>query len=137
VFVWRNRSTASPDRIIAAIIATAPLLMPYYLDYDLLLLAVPAVLLAGEMVGREPARLIPGRDRWLIRLWIGFYLLLLINPALTQASGFNLAVPMLAAIATISILRIRPEQIVLLGTAIIDDEPRILRIGSAYHALAS
>jgi hypothetical protein len=43
------------DRLIAATIATTPLLMPFYFDYDLLLLSVPAVLLAVEMTRRHEA----------------------------------------------------------------------------------
>jgi hypothetical protein len=35
-------------RLISATIVSMPLLMPYYMDYDLLLLAVPAVLFAEE-----------------------------------------------------------------------------------------
>ena len=36
------------DRLIAATIAAMPLLMPFYFDYDLLLLAIPAVLVAAN-----------------------------------------------------------------------------------------
>jgi hypothetical protein len=39
-------------RLIAATIISMPLLMPYYMDYDLLLLAVPAALFAGEWLAR-------------------------------------------------------------------------------------
>jgi hypothetical protein len=134
IFVWRSRAIVCRDRVIAAVIATAPLLMPYYLDYDLLLLAIPATLLAAETVGREPARWVLSRDRWLVRLWIGLYLLLLINPGLTGTIHCNLAVPLLAAIATISILRTRPEKLVLVATPMFDDT---LRLGPVFRALAS
>src|SRR2546430_4183331 len=47
--LWKSsRRTASPDRAIAATIAAMPLLMPFYFDYDLLLLAVPATLYAAR-----------------------------------------------------------------------------------------
>ncbi len=55
----RQRATdpTHRDRFIAATIAMMPLLMPYYMDYDLLLLAVPAVLLAAEAArAGAPAR---------------------------------------------------------------------------------
>jgi len=39
-------------RLIAATIISMPLLMPYYMDYDVLLLAVPAVLFAQEWLAR-------------------------------------------------------------------------------------
>jgi hypothetical protein len=103
--IWRNRKSTSRDRIIAAVIATAPLIMPYYLDYDLLLLAVPAVLLASEMIDRDSSQPLPKGDVWLIRLWIAFFLLLLINPALTKVLQVNLSVPMLTAIAGLAIAR--------------------------------
>jgi hypothetical protein len=137
ISVWRNCTMASADRIIAAVIATSPLLMPYYLDYDLLLLAIPAVLLAAEIIGSKQTAPTTSRDRWLIRLWIGFYLLLLINPGLTQATGFNLSVPVLAAIATISILRIRPSSVVMATTSLDRDNFDSLRIIPSSRALAS
>lgn len=39
------------DRLIAATIAAMPLVMPFYFDYDLLLLAIPAVLYGAERMG--------------------------------------------------------------------------------------
>jgi hypothetical protein len=132
--IWRHRKTAAPDRIIAAVIATAPLLMPYYLDYDLLLLSVPAVLFAAETISRPSTA---PRDRRLTRLWIAFYLLLLVNPALAQATQINFAVPLLTAIASISIARIRPDQTLLIPASHLDDEPEVLRVGSPWRALAS
>ena len=68
--IWRSRKSPSRDCVIAAVIAATPLLMPYYLDYDLLLLAIPAVLLAVEMIDRDSAQPLPKADIWLIRLWI-------------------------------------------------------------------
>ncbi len=137
LFILRHRRTASRDRLICALITTAPLLMPYYLDYDLLLLAIPATLLAAEMVGREPAREISIRDQWLIRVWIALYVLLLINPGLTGTLHCNLAVPLLTVISAISIFRLRPEPLVLVGTPIMDDLDGHLRIAPVFQALAS
>jgi hypothetical protein len=110
--IWQQRKSASPDRLIAAVVAASPLLMPYYLDYDLLLLAIPATLLAGEIIRRHPSEPLAPRDRWLIRCWIALFLLLLINPGLTNTISCNLAVPLLAAIATLQIMRatLKPAQ---------------------------
>jgi hypothetical protein len=132
--IWRNRSTQSRDRTIAAVIVTAPLLMPYYLDYDFLLLAVPAVLLAREMIARSAS--IVAVDRWLIALWISLYLLLLFNPSFTQATGFNLCVPVLAAIAIISIVRISSPATVSMPAAELEDRV-LFEIKTKYRALAS
>jgi alpha-1,2-mannosyltransferase len=105
ICVWRNHKNGSRDRLIAAVIAAAPLIMPYYLDYDLLLLSIPAVLLAAEMIDRGPAQTMPRKEAWLIRLWVGLFLLLLINPGLTSVLHMNLSVPLLAGIAGLSIAR--------------------------------
>jgi hypothetical protein len=50
-------SPAARDRTLAAAVTAMPLLMPYYMDYDLLLLVVPAVLLTAERcAGADLAR---------------------------------------------------------------------------------
>ncbi len=104
----------SLDPVIAATIATMPLLMPFYFDYDLMLLAVPAVLLAGEKLGRMrqiQSHLIPcdcardilqcayPADRWLVRIWAAMYLWMGINPGMTGFTRVNLTVPMLCMVA--------------------------------------
>jgi hypothetical protein len=103
--IWRNRKSTSRDRIISAVITSAPLVMPYYLDYDLLLLAIPAILLASEVLSRDPAQPMPKRDAWLIRLWAALYLLLLVNPGLTGILHVNIGTILLTAIAGLSIAR--------------------------------
>lgn len=103
--IWRNRKSEVRDRMIAAVITAAPLIMPYYLDYDLLLLSIPVVLLAVEVIDRGPAKPLPARDAWLIRLWTLFFLLLMVNPMLTNLLQVNLSVPLLTAIAGLMIAR--------------------------------
>ena len=96
---FRSRTAADRatrrDRLIAAAIASTPLLIPYYLDYDLLLLAVPAVLLAGEL-----AR--PGdwakADRWMLRAWVALYLWSYLNPGVSGMIRVSLTVPLVAAV---------------------------------------
>ena len=99
-------------RLIAATIAATPLLVPFYFDYDLLLLAVPAVLLAGEMLrhGRAadaPATgaALPRADRWLLLAWPALYAWLMINADVAEKTRLNLAVPLLAVVAGLSIAR--------------------------------
>jgi hypothetical protein len=97
----------SRSRLIAATIAATPLLMPFYFDYDLLLLAVPAVLLAGEILRRknvESGRL-PAADRWLLLAWPALYAWLMVNADVAEKTRVNLAVPLLAAVAGLSIAR--------------------------------
>jgi hypothetical protein len=93
------------DRLIAATIAATPLLMPFYFDYDLLLLSVPAVLLAGEVVARPPGVRIDRLQRILIGAWIMLYVWLMVNGALAKASGVNVGVLLLGVVCALSILR--------------------------------
>lgn len=104
--VWRLRRSGdimSLDRLIAATIASMPLLMPYYMDYDLLLLAVPAVLLAGEWIGSKAA---PCRADWmLLWSWTALFLAMYVSPGLAGRTRLNLAVPLIALVAGGSIAR--------------------------------
>jgi len=105
---WRTAASRpaqriTRDRLIAATITAMPLLMPFYFDYDLLLLAIPATLFAADRL-QHPAAPAPG-DRWLIRCWIALYAWLLVNPGLARLTHFNLTVPLLAATALLLIAR--------------------------------
>jgi len=94
---WTGQTRwAARDRLIAATIVTSPLLMPFYFDYDLLLLAVPAVLVAGEMTRRDALSI---SDRWLIRTWMILGGWLLVNPGLARMSHINLATILLACLS--------------------------------------
>lgn len=102
-------NAVSRDRLIAATIATMPLLMPFYFDYDLMLLAIPAVLFANEFVngshGRDAHATKNPRDRWLVRAWIALFLWMLINPGIAGKTHINLTVPLLTIVATLLIHR--------------------------------
>lgn len=84
-FYWRGRiDELARDRIISVMILATPLLMPFYFDYDLLLLAVPAALAAREAIAR-------GYDeRGVTLAWAALYAWLVVKPhvaALTHANG--------------------------------------------------
>ena len=89
------------DHLIAVTIAITPLLMPFYFDYDLLLLAVPAVLLAAQLLKRSETP----REPMLIGVCVLLYLWLMVNPDVAERFRINLAVPMLAAVALILLRR--------------------------------
>lgn len=92
------------DRLLSAAIVTMPLVMPYYMDYDLVLLAVPAVLLAREWVtSRAEQR--SRSDRWLLAAWVIIYVATFANPALAEQTRINLTVVALTAVAGLSIAR--------------------------------
>jgi hypothetical protein len=86
----------TPDAIIAATIAAMPLLMPFYFDYDLLLLAIPVTLFAASCV-ETPSLL--RRHSLLIKTLIALYLWSEINPGIAGSTRVNLDVPLLTAAA--------------------------------------
>jgi hypothetical protein len=93
------------DRLIAATIAAAPLLMPFYFDYDLLLLAVPAVLVAAEWAGRDRHRL-DMTDHRLLTFAAALYCWQMINTDVGEKIHLNGAVALLACVATLLIARV-------------------------------
>ncbi len=79
--IYRTRSGGGVrrDRLIAATILAMPLLMPFYFDYDLLLLAIPLTLIAAERLHRPELR--SKVDLWQTRLCIALFFCLFVNPA--------------------------------------------------------
>jgi hypothetical protein len=75
----RNRSFSQRDQLIAATISAMPLLMPFYFDYDLLLLSVGIVVYAADRQNRRAGELVENwEDRWLVRVWMLVFLILLL-----------------------------------------------------------
>jgi Glycosyltransferase family 87 len=99
--VWKIRSDPRRlDRLIAASIASMPLLMPYYMDYDLTLLAVAAVLCAIDAIRH-------GLDKSILFAWVGFYAVAQINPATAGFTPVIAAVPFLAILSVLLIRKAR------------------------------
>jgi hypothetical protein len=93
--------------------------MPFYFDYDQLLLAVPAVLFAAEWLRRPAAYSTTKLDRLLLIVWPIYYCVLILNPDIAEATHANLAVPLLATIAVANIARLRqPGHIIPVATPI-------------------
>ena len=84
------------DRLIAGSVACTPLLIPYFMDYDLLVLAVPTVLFAGAVIRRG---VMSTADQWALRTWVALYLWVYVNPGLSGLVRVSLTVPLLAAVA--------------------------------------
>jgi hypothetical protein len=112
--------TARRDRLIAATVATMPLVMPFYFDYDLLLLAIPAVLFAAEASRGSAAlrdstelaevcgvaqrsRGIP--ERLIVPAFCVLYAWLVVNPDVAERTRVNGAVPLLAVLAGLLVAR--------------------------------
>ncbi len=95
----RNDDSISPDRVISLTILAMPLLMPFYFDYDLLLLAVPAALIARERLETGQA------DRRLTIAWCVLFGLMMINSPIGAMTRVNGTVILMMTIATILIAR--------------------------------
>lgn len=106
------------DRIIAATIVCTPLIMPFYFDYDQLLLSVAAVLFARERLHRQstPLRKVDQcekRDRWIVRLWPAWYVWLMINPDVALHTRVNFTVILLAGVAGLLVARaMKPREMI-------------------------
>jgi hypothetical protein len=97
--------------------------MPFYFDYDLLLLAVPAVLLASEMLARPVgARTCPA-DRWLIASWCSLFLWMMVNPGLANMSHVNGTVILLSCVASLLITRAIRGDALPVATDIVSNIP--------------
>ena len=80
---FRARSAGA---LIAATLAAAPLLMPFYFDYDLLLLAAAGALATAPC-------------RRTLALWSALFLWLYVNPYVAGAMRLNVSVPLLYGLA--------------------------------------
>jgi Glycosyltransferase family 87 len=108
VFKTRNMPDLASrrDRLISASIIAMPLLMPFYFDYDLLLLSVGIVAFAADRQ-RDPG-VGNWEDRWLVRVFVTVYIALEFTMILYH-SRVHPVVPLLTA-ATVLLIRrgIRP-----------------------------
>jgi hypothetical protein len=99
-----SHDTIRRDRLITATITTMPLLMPFYFDYDLLLLAVPAVLYASERIS-NPERMLDA-DRWITARWAALFAWLYVNPSFALHTHLGGSVILLCSVAVGCIRRV-------------------------------
>jgi hypothetical protein len=92
----RARRAGNRDALISGAITSTPLLLPYFMDYDLLLLSVPAVLFANDVIRRGQ---LSRADRWMLRAWVALYLWAYLNPGLSSILHVSLTVPLLTSVA--------------------------------------
>jgi hypothetical protein len=90
-------------RLVAAAVVCTPLLVPYYMDYDLLLLAVAAVLFAGGAGSLDED--VRSVDHWLTRTWVGLFVAITVGPAVASSTRLHPVIPLLAATAALSVHR--------------------------------
>jgi len=109
VTIWKLRgTTAARDRVIAATIVTMPLLMPFYFDYDLLLMAAAAVLCG---TGDAPVILSQKKYGRVARAtfinWIALFLWTAINPGISNMTHVNVSVLLLTTLSILLIAQAR------------------------------
>ena len=80
-----------------------PLLMPFYFDYDLLLLVVPITLYAAERVASPNCA--RRQDRWFTTGWALLFLWLYFNPAFALHTHVSGTVLLLSSVSILSIRR--------------------------------
>jgi glycosyl transferase family 87 len=120
--IRQPRSASRTDRLISAAIISMPLLMPFYFDYDLLLISVGAVLYGADRE-RTPAiadrRQMPWEDRWLPRVCILLYIMLEFGGVIGGHSRVQPIVPLLAVVAFLLIRRsLRPLTVADINAAV-------------------
>jgi len=98
-----ERRGIAASRLIAATIVAMPLLMPFYFDYDLLLLSVAAVLFAGEIVAQQ--REMTLEERWLVRAWVVLFVVMFFNASVSGMIRIHLGVIALTVVALLHIRR--------------------------------
>jgi len=85
------------DRLIAATFLATPLVMPFYFDYDLLMLAVPAVLLASIQLRSAGTPSLP-LGRLVTVAGPVAYAILLVNADIAERTRFIPVVPLLCTV---------------------------------------
>ncbi|HQY88266.1 MAG TPA: glycosyltransferase family 87 protein, partial [Tepidisphaeraceae bacterium] len=107
VGLWQARSSQSPsrglDRVIVLTILATPLLMPFYFDYDLLLLAVAGVMLAASM--RTESISTPF-DRTILIVGLTWFVFSFFNVFIAGASQINIGTLMLLSLFALVARRI-------------------------------
>ncbi len=93
-------------RLISATIICMPLLMPFYFDYDLLLISIAAVLFAAEWVRMADRNVRPtAEDRWLMGAWVVLFVVMFFNSTLSGILRVHLAGIALTVVAGMQIRR--------------------------------
>lgn len=92
---WRG---TSPILAAAVLTSGAVLVPPYLFDYDLALLAIPIAIIAWDAVRR-------GWLPWEREVLLAAWLLPLVGPGFTEATGVPVATPCLIALMTVAVRR--------------------------------
>ncbi len=103
---WKRRSDMRDeivfDRFISLVILAMPLLMPFYFDYDLLLLIVPAVLIGRERLECSDTSAV---TRWMVLAGSALFAWTMFNPPIAESTGFSLTVPLLCIVVALQARR--------------------------------
>ena len=126
VMIWRHRSgtplalcpgVGKRDRVIAATVVSMPLLMPFYFDYDLLLLSASAVLIARMHLHGEAVV-----SRSVTWTWVALFGWMMVNPSIAGATHVNGTVILLAVLSVLLIRQtMRKTQVTAAVTPVISN----------------
>jgi len=86
VAAWLSKDATTSRRWLATAIVAMPLVMPYYMDYDLLLLTAAGVLYAGDVVMKGG---LTYSDRWVVRSWLTLAIVMPLEPVLGAILSVN------------------------------------------------
>jgi Glycosyltransferase family 87 len=114
------------DRLITATITAMPLLMPFYFDYDLLLLAVPLTLYAIERISHP--QFTNSTDARFTLAWTSLFAWLYFNPAIALHTHVSGTVILLTGTAILSIQRAMRKEI--LAAPVIVQHPQPLAMAA-------
>ncbi|MDP9172426.1 MAG: DUF2029 domain-containing protein [Planctomycetota bacterium] len=107
--VWKTlRQSPSPsrtDRLISVAIVSMPLLMPFYFDYDLLLVSIGVVVYAADRQRTAHLSQISMEDRWLVRVWVILFITLEFGAMIAGHTRVHPVVPLVSIIAVLLIRR--------------------------------
>ncbi len=119
----RHDDPAIHRRWLAAAVCATPLVMPYFMGYDLLLLAVAGTLFAVDGLTTSEMSRSDRRTAW---LWVAFSLWLLFQPPFAMGWRVNVNVVLLATVTFAMVRRVHTNpSIATLSTRLI--HPVILR----------
>jgi hypothetical protein len=120
IVAWAaHRDRTKTDHLIAATILATPLLSMFFFDYDLLILAVPAVLCVGIAI-------LDGSDRRLLWGWIIVFLTLYISTQFAVKTRFSPAAPELTVLFFMVVANSLRAKVTTANLAIIHSPPRAI-----------
>jgi hypothetical protein len=126
---WTANRASNPitaRRWLAAAICAMPLVMPYFMDYDLLLLATAAALLAGDLNAKATTSISDRRLSW---AWVALAAWQAM-PMSTASWRVNITAVLLTLVTAMMIRRVKPDAAVEETATMKIEPPRDVRMAA-------